>query len=134
VEAAEYDGRAVEFRVLPAALQPVPPGPYRRPWIRRALDTFIVIMSVAVIAVLAAQARRNARAGRGDRRGAMRIALALLGTQAVVLALYRHWTTVPIQSLVALFYSFGVAFSVGLLAWLYYLGLEPYVRRRWPHL
>lgn len=95
---------------------------------------FIVIMTVAVIGVLATQARRNARAGRGDRRGAMKIAVAMLATQATVLALYRHWTTVALQSLVAVVYSFGVAFSVGLLAWLYYLALEPYVRRRWPHL
>jgi serine/threonine-protein kinase len=134
VEAAEYDGRAVEFRVLPASLQPIAPGPYRRAWVRRTLDMFIVIMTVAVIAVLGAQARRNTRAGRGDRRGAVKIALVMLGIQATVLALYRHWTTVAIQSLIAVLYSFGVAFSVGLLAWLYYLALEPYVRRQWPHL
>jgi hypothetical protein len=58
----------------------------------------------------------------------------MFGAQAAALALNRHWTPVPLQSLVAVFYCFGLAFSMSVVVWLYYLGLEPYVRRRWPFL
>ena len=122
------------FHVLPASLQPIPVGPYRRDWLDRVLDSLMVVVFVATLVVLAGLAWRNARLGRGDRKGAARIALAMLGTEAAILALNRHWTARPMQTLVAIFYSFGLAFSVATLSWLYYMGLEPYVRRRWPHL
>jgi eukaryotic-like serine/threonine-protein kinase len=134
VEAAAYAGRPVEFRVVPASLPLVIAGPYLRPWPDQILDPIMLIAFLTSIAVLATMARRNARAGRGDRKGAARIAFVMLGAETIILALNRHWTSVPMQSLVAVFYSFGVAFSSAILVWLYYLGLEPNVRRRWPHL
>jgi predicted Ser/Thr protein kinase len=134
VEAAAYAGRAVSFRVLPASLAPAIQGPYRRSRLDRVLNSFMLIAFLTSIAVLATMARRNVRAGRGDRKGAARIAFVMLGAEAIILALNRHWTTLPMQSLVVVFYSFGLAFSSATLVWLYYLGLEPNVRRRWPHL
>lgn len=86
VEAAAYAGRPVEFRVLPASLPRVLPGPYRRSTLDRVLDSLMLVVFLTSIAVLATLARRNARAGRGDRKGAARIALVMVGAEVIVLA------------------------------------------------
>jgi hypothetical protein len=134
VEAASHQGWPVEFRVLPASLKAVPLTPYRRPTLDRVLDPVVALLMFFTIAALAALAVRNLRAGRGDRRGAMVVAIVVLVTQAIVVALVRHWTTYVMDSLVALMYCFGIAFTTAIMTWLSYLGLEPDVRRRWPHL
>jgi len=78
-------------------------------------------------------ARHNVRTGRGDRRGATRIALALL---SIMLAAWilgaRHWPD-PLTE----FSHFQVDFVGSVVAsaailWLIYLALEPYVRRYSP--
>jgi hypothetical protein len=134
VEAAAFRGWPVHFRVLPASAVPSPPG--RRGGVRLEwlFDLSMALLFAAPIVGLAALARRNTRMGRGDRKGARRLALAVFALQSAVLILSRHWTLVPMQSLIVVFYFFGLAFSLAIVAWMYYLGFEPYVRRRWPHL
>src|SRR5262245_35353667 len=77
-------------------------------------------------------ARRNMRLGRGDRRGAFRYAAVVVGVGAL---------TTPLQNSDApghRFYLDGktnLAMTVyeGLFIWLFYLAVEPYVRRLWPN-
>ena len=131
VEAAADRGWVVEFRVLPASVEPAAPANFIRT--NAVLDLFMVIPVLASIFVLAVLARRNARMGRGDRKGALRIAAAVFVAQSGVLLLNRHWTFEPLYLFVMLFYGLGLALSLALVIWLYYLGLEPSVRRQWPH-
>lgn len=131
VEGAARGGWVVEFRVLPASLEPAPPPDYIRT--RSVPDLFVAVFMFTSIGVLAVLARRNARMGRGDRKGALRIAVAVFLAQGSVLLLNRHWTFEPLYLFVMLFYGLGLAFALALVIWLYYLGLEPAVRREWPH-
>ena len=75
---------------------------------------------------------RNLRLGRGDRRGAFRLAafLFLLLAANGVLCADVHLTadSVFVVVIVALAQALLVAF----FAWSGYIALEPYVRRRWP--
>jgi eukaryotic-like serine/threonine-protein kinase len=76
-------------------------------------------------------ARRNVRLGRGDRRGAFRLAAFVFGALAVAWVFGAHH--VPTIKEFVLFYEFlgwGLVWSCFL--WVLYIAMEPYVRRRWP--
>jgi len=76
-------------------------------------------------------ARRNARLGRGDRRGAFRLAAFVFGNWMLLwLTGSNHLAGIAeLQSLIT-----GISASLlwaGVL-WVLYIALEPYLRRRWP--
>jgi hypothetical protein len=130
VEAAALHGRPVAFAMN---------GPWTNPW-RTATPTgrgavafvaivFVICLSVIIGAVILA--RKNIRAGRGDRRGALSLAVW------VVSMLWALWICqVHATPSVGLVGNFLVAICTtafyGLLFWVIYLALEPFVRRYWP--
>ncbi len=125
IEAAGFRGRVVWFSVVPAwrAREPAPP-PSPSP-----MDRVFPLMSVAVIVGGALLARRNLRLGRSDTRGATRLGAAyvtvgvaaqLLTFNSVSGSFFHMMNTVAVQ------------FFVGTLVWVFYVALEPYVRRLWP--
>jgi len=149
VEAAARHGRATYFRVSPSWMA-LPRGPDstapRAFAYQQWLNTILILGSIAFLGALAA---RNLRLGRGDRRGAFRLAAFMSAALAVGNALSRHWTAAssaagtvdpvvprpgavgPAQQVLA---TFGPALFLALAVWLTYVGFEPYARRRWPHL
>jgi eukaryotic-like serine/threonine-protein kinase len=132
VEAAAFHGRPVYFEVQ---------GPWRRPTPvvdrPRAPFTAVAVTALVLNALIlvgcAALARRNLQLGRGDRRGATRIALFASASVSVAqLLLADHTTDVFAEhNLVFLIVAQGV--YAGLFLWALYLALEPAVRRRWPY-
>ena len=132
VEAAAYHGKPVWFSVL---------GPWsgglradRMQVARaapRAWSFFLVAIIIAEVGGVLL-AIRNLRRGRGDRRGAWRLAvftfLAWLVAALVradhVADLTAEWELLTTLAARGLF--------VAALVWVLYVALEPYVRRRWP--
>ena len=87
------------------------------------------VIIIALLAGAVALARSNLKSGRADRRGATRVALFLIGVWTVSWVLgARHSFDVGTE--LDLFFRF---FAFALLntgfTWLFYLGLEPFVRR-----
>jgi Protein kinase domain len=130
VEAAAYRGKPVFFELI---------GPWTRPehmpyqGSTRA-RVFLVIFIVFLLALLvggAMLARQNLRLGRGDRRGAFRLASFVFAAWAVAwLFGAQH---LPNPGEVAHFLGFlAWGFGWSCFLWLLYIALEPYVRRRWP--
>ena len=133
VEASAYRGRPVQFVVGSVETRPRDrPSPTGGR--EGALDTLVVITNFAAVAALAILARHNLRLGRGDRKGAFRLALAVFALETVWVVFNRHWTYQPLNMLRVLIYLLGLPFSTAALIWLFYIGLEPLFRRRWPHL
>jgi hypothetical protein len=131
VEAAARAGRPIFFRALTAWNAPTlnswtlaKPGPD----LTTASMTATTLLGWLVLIPLAAVARRNIALGRVARAGARRVAVAAMLVQAVGPALIAHPSIGLVADLIpqALFF--------GLVAWLLYVGLEPAVRRTWPHL
>ena len=128
VEAASFRGKPVSFSWL---------GPWSRA--RRdpqAIDTGQAVWSgILIILLLGALwlARRNFRAGRGDRRGAMRLALAAYATAVAMWACGAHHPggLFEIWSVIG---GFVNAAGMGVGLWVIYLALEPFARRRWPEM
>jgi hypothetical protein len=129
VEAGSFRGRAAWFEVVP-------------PWRERAgLDTdpetawnelaFFLPLLITLLVGGPLLARRNLRRGRGDRRGATRLALVIfLAHTAWWLLRADH---VPAVGEVWLFFQFlGYSLVMSGLSWVVYVALEPYARRLWP--
>jgi eukaryotic-like serine/threonine-protein kinase len=132
VEAAALRGRPVHLEVRgpwsPAGPRRVPPSRGER----AGQVVFVAFFLLVVILAPALVARRNLRLGRGDRRGAFRIAAC-----SVVLS-FASWAVggkhVPALGELSLF-LLTLAWAVWVAGWLWllYVALEPYLRRRWPH-
>jgi hypothetical protein len=132
VEAAAYHGRPVSFVLVGPWTRPTRMEPFLiRPG-ERVVQTFLIVVLLCLLGGGVVVARRNLRLGRGDRRGASRLAVFVI---AVVLTSWVCGTDhVPTLSELGLFVvGLGWAFSFAVLIWLLYLAIEPYVRRRWPN-
>ena len=130
VEAAGFGGRPVAFMLISDS---------QKPW-RMADESggestlyLVILMAIAIVILAGAAvlARRNIREGRGDRRGAARLA-GHVGAVLMLLWICDVHLTVSF-GLFALF-LLAVCTSVfyAALLWTVYLALEPFVRRHWP--
>jgi hypothetical protein len=129
VEAAALRGKPVYFHVI-------------QPWTRAErmpqgsdsnLGFFVFLAFLALVVCLgaAALAVHNLRKQRGDRRGALRLAVFFAAVQLLLWLARSH-----IVPSVGTFGMFLVAMCTsvfyGVIIWTVYIALEPYVRRRWP--
>jgi protein kinase-like protein len=133
VEAAAYRGKPVSFSIV---------GPWTQS-LRSSVSgittaqTIGGILSTLVLAALIGGglffASRNLRIGRGDRRGAWRLATVTLALSGAVWLLVEHH--VAGFGELSLFFSFASwALSGSGFMWVMYVALEPFVRRRWPYM
>jgi serine/threonine-protein kinase len=130
VEAASLRGRPIAFALL---------GPWDKPdrvadeggdWkegMRAAIYGFLLLGICAASAWLA---RRNLTAGRGDRRGAFRLAVFIFLVHMAMWVTCSH--IVPASFLGLSLLALCTAVFYGVIVWTVYLALEPYVRRHWP--
>ncbi|HEU4941161.1 MAG TPA: hypothetical protein VFT97_06040 [Candidatus Eisenbacteria bacterium] len=98
-------------------------------WLTLAFFTIIPILAAVLFAV------RNLRAGRGDRRGALRLALFtfviyLIG-HALALNVSELGLGAAVETLVRQA-PIGHALLHCVIVWFLYMALEPYLRRIWP--
>ena len=132
IEAAAYRGVLVHFAVV---------TPWTRPWlmqpqlVTRGQTIASVMLNALLFIVLVGAgllARKSLRQGRGDRRGAARLALFIF--TLIILKWIFGADHAPTSNAIGSFML--VAVSQALLGsgivWLMYIGLEPYVRRRLP--
>jgi serine/threonine-protein kinase len=131
LEAAALRGRPVALKVFDSAEPAAPWGAldgfarYAGPW--------LLGMNVVALIVIVLLARRNLRLGRGDRRGAVRLALYLAALGFLTRLLGAHHLPA--------FFELGIvqagvrtALTTSVLLALLYLALEPYLRRLWPRM
>ncbi|HKQ53260.1 MAG TPA: protein kinase [Pyrinomonadaceae bacterium] len=132
VEAAGYRGRPVYFELV-------------NPWKQSAEQVMTVTESgeqagFALVAVLffvaffvgAYLAWRNLRLGRGDRRGAFRLALFFFFTRMSAWVVTTHHVTAISEATNLLTSGLQSALFWSIFIALMYLALEPFLRRRWP--
>jgi len=131
IEAAASRGKPVYFELIGPWTRPERMQPYQPTAGERAVFVIITVLLLSVLIVGAMLARRNLHLGRGDRRGAFRLAAFAFVAYGVAVSFGPHH--VPDFGEVALFIQLlvsGCGFSFFL--WTLYIALEPYVRRRWP--
>jgi len=133
VEAAAWHGKPVFFAMI---------GEWNKPWRminpesadekkNRVGNIIGISLLIAILGAGAFLARRNYRHGRGDRDGALRLAIVIFVLELVLWLCRSH--------IVAGFEAFGylmLTIAAGLLwggaMWMLYLAIEPWIRRNWP--
>ncbi len=140
VQAAAYAGKPVYFSVFsPAEFEGQTPSMamWPRPqslqtWTLRQLGfSMLISLSYPVWIVAGVLAWRNFRLGRGDRKGAFRVAFFIFcGGMLSWLFLASHIAG-PGEFLISVIGSAQVLWVTAFF-WLCYLALEPHVRRLWP--
>ena len=99
---------------------------------RQAFTVFFI--GVFVIAVIAsvALARRNLRQGRGDRKGAFRLAVFVFSVQMLDWAITASHVPALREEMSLLIDAVANGLFWSGMFWLFYVALEPHVRRKWP--
>jgi len=131
VEVAVFENRPVYFEIVHAWDKPAEQAVQIARFRQRAL--IVLLLSVFIIVMLASAllALRNVKLGRGDRRGAFRLAAFLLGVSFVHWLFSSHHVSAESE---AINFIGGVQNMLfwALFFWVVYLAFEPFVRRRWP--
>jgi serine/threonine-protein kinase len=128
IEAASWRGRPVYFQVIgpwskPERMAPPPGGQ----WLS------LRMFCIGTPSVTAALTWRKLRLWWGDTRGAFRLAAFVLSMSMLAwLCSASHVPTA--HEFVSFMEAVNVFFASAGRAWIFYVALEPYVRRRWPQI
>jgi serine/threonine-protein kinase len=131
IEAAAAGGVPVFFRIT---------GPWnddsgivnRQPFETTSLGTFIRILLTLLTAITLVLAWRNLRLRRGDRTGALRIAITVFCLQCAEDLLSADHRMHFIHERGILITAVRSALFWAVVYFFLYIALEPYIRRRWP--
>jgi serine/threonine-protein kinase len=132
VSAAAWHGRPVSFMVLwpwsapEREVETAPAGGFG--------DTVVAIYIAAAWIAGLVLARRNLRLGRGDRRGALRVASFVFATGVLAWLFGTHHVPQPTTEFFQLIFAIEESLFFAAFVWLAYVGIEPIVRRRAPEL
>jgi serine/threonine-protein kinase len=134
IEAAAYRGKPVYFHIIPPWEKPLRQEEVAAVSGQKFAAILLAATFISVLVAATLLARRNLKSGRGDRKGAFKIALFVFSVQAAGSLISAD----HVPELGAEFYLLGgiVAWALfwAALLWIIYIALEPYVRRRWPRL
>jgi predicted Ser/Thr protein kinase len=136
VTAAAYHGVPVYFQLIAPWDQPWrgdPSSQTRMPASSDVLTAAWPLLMASYLLVAGYFARRNVRRGRGDAKGALRLAsFAILANCIYGFFVYHY---VPQAEYISVqFILLGAPLLFALLAWLGYMAVEPYGRQSWPKL
>jgi Protein kinase domain len=130
VEAAALGGKPVAFQLIG------PWDPATRMPSRQGSSPRYAMIAAALAAVVLASSiylgRRNLAAGRGDRRGALRLA-AFIFFVLMALWLARGHFGPLLGTFVDLIVAIATSLFAAAVLCIVYIALEPYARRNWPH-
>jgi serine/threonine-protein kinase len=130
VEGAELLGRPVFFRVLGPWHESLRPSSEPRSPRAAFLHRLSALGFLVVGAVWLAW--RNLRRGRGDRTGARRLAVYAFGSNLAAWLLAARHSPDPGREWTLFSNGLMEALYIAGLVWLFYLAIEPAIRRRWP--
>jgi predicted Ser/Thr protein kinase len=132
VEAAAYHGRLVYFDTIypwDRSARQFETGESRR---NKALTFMLIVICLLALFGSALLARRNLRLGRGDRRGAMRVAIVFFVVRMLVWAFASHHNGLAEREFDLFLTNLAFAVFLAAFLWLLYVAFEPFVRKTWP--
>jgi hypothetical protein len=127
VEAAAWEGKPVFFQVSGARRQ-TGKSLAEQPFVGRVIGIVLIILIFGGAVLLA---RYNLRMGRGDRRGAAKLAATVFVLGMCQWVLRAAHVASPWE-LKLLADAVAVSMFGGGAVWCFYVGIEPFVRRHWP--
>jgi hypothetical protein len=132
IEAAGFRGKLTYFETVYQWDQPTRQEQPSESSSQRALTISIIAVFLIVLFGSVLVARRNLRQGRGDRRGAARVAFFFFTARMLVWLFGEHHNGLLDREFTIFFMSLARSvFQSGFL-WVLYVAVEPFIRRRWP--
>jgi serine/threonine-protein kinase len=131
VEAAAFHGRPVYFSVVSPWDKP------SRQTERASAGVVSIILAVAFFSLLSAAlivARYNLKAGRGDTKGAFKLAVVVFSVITLARLIDAYHVPELGGELWIFVQSVSLPLFVATLTWIFYIALEPFLRRRWSEL
>ena len=132
LEAAGYRGKPIYFEMISPWDKPDRMGIQNRSRQNIIAQWFSLGLLFTVFGTGIWMATRNLRDGRGDLQGSLRLALFVVITGLVNWALLAHHVS-SFFELILFILAFSVSLFFGILTWVLYAALEPYVRKYWPN-
>src|SRR5437763_3089283 len=132
VEAAAYQNKLVSFQIVnpwnrPAREGQMPEGPADR-----IVQALVVLIFFVILLGAALLARRNLKMGRGDRRGALRLAAFVFVLEMIAWLTAAHHVPEVSGEFVLFIECLAYILLISGMLWLIYIAVELSVRRRWP--
>ena len=131
IEAGAFEGKPVYFEIFDAWDQPRDAQVSIVRYRQRVLVVLLLTVFITVVVGSSLLALRNVKLGRGDRKGAFRIAAFMA---AVFFVRWVFWSHHVSNEAEAFNFIAGVQNTLAwtFFFWVVYLAFEPFVRRRWP--
>jgi serine/threonine-protein kinase len=133
IEAAAYRGRPVYFDMIYPWDQPYRQIGYQQTRTEKTIAAFAFGLVLVIIVGGGVLAWRNVRQGRGDRKGAFRLAVFMFGLNLLRGAIWVHHVPSFDGEFGIFIEHLAVALESAALMWVVYVALEPFLRARWPH-
>ena len=130
IEAAGLEGRVVAFRIFEPWNQPALDPSTQRSTLGKLSDLMVIVMWLSALVGAVLVALRNLRLGRGDHKTALRFALYLGIVRLIWLVGGHH--VAGLDELGTILSNLAWSAFRLVLVWVFYIALEPYVRRLWP--
>jgi predicted Ser/Thr protein kinase len=131
IEAAAFQGKPVYFKVV---------SPWDKPARQNgtaSVGLTGIILAVAFFSVLLVAlivARYNLKVGRGDTRGAFKLAVFVFSVITLARLIDAYHVPELGGEVWIFFQSVSLALFISAFTWIFYIALEPFLRRRWPEL
>jgi serine/threonine protein kinase len=132
VEAAGYRGRPIYFALLSPWDKPSRMEARPRSLENAISQWFSFGLLLTVLGVGMWMALQNVKAGRGDLKGARRLTVFVVAVGMVNWVLLAHHVASTMESVLFIL-ALSVSLFWGMVTWLLYAALEPYVRKYWPN-
>jgi serine/threonine-protein kinase len=132
VEAAAFRGKPVYFETVYPWDQPLRQEQIPESARDRALTFILIAVFLIVLVGSALVARKHLSLGRGDRRGATRLALLFLIVRLLKWLFMEHHNGLADYEFNLFLFHLAFGVFIAIFLWLLYVALEPFVRKRWP--
>src|SRR5882672_8542312 len=131
IEGASWHGKPVFFSLIGDWTKPQRAKGDERTIGDKVRSVAGVVLLFSMVLAAAFLARRNYSQGRGDRSGAARLAFVMLGLEMALWLCRSHFVP-DLDSFFLFVLAVSTALCVAGATWLFYLAVEPWVRRKWP--
>ena len=132
IEAASFHGTPVYFETIypwDQSLRQEQPAESRG---NKALSIMVLVISLLALFGSGLLARSNLKLGRGDRRGATRLAVVYATVRMLVWIFSVHHNGLVGREMNLFFRHLSLAAFSGIFLWFLYVAFEPFLRKSWP--
>lgn len=132
VEAAAFQGKPVFFSLVGSWTKPERMTNTEKKSVGQRVSRIVgLVLLCSLLAGSGFLARGNYRRGRGDRKGALRLALVMLALELGLFLCRGHFASFG-ETLFLSIIAVSTAMFIAGVTWMLYMAIEPWVRRHWP--